>query len=63
MSSKSVILKILFQTRDANIFVLCGDFFSKYVQLKSSFSDEKNNSGDIEKHFSREASKIKVEKY
>ena len=49
MSSKSVsqIFKILFQTGDINIFVLRGVFFTKYVQLKSSFSDEKNISGEI----------------
>ena len=49
MSSKSVsqIFKILFQTGDTNIFVLCGIFFSIYVKLKSSFSDEKNISGEI----------------
>ena len=49
MSSKSVsqIFKILFQTGDINIFVLRGVFFSRYVQLKSSFSDEKNISGVI----------------
>ena len=50
MSSKSVsqIFKILFQTGDINIFVLRGVFFSRYVQLKSSFSDEKNISDEIE---------------
>ena len=49
MSSKYVsqIFKILFQTEDINIFVLRDVFFSKYVQLKSSFSDEKNISGEI----------------
>ena len=49
MSSKSVsqIFKILFQTGDINIFVLRGVFFSRYVQLKSSFSDKKNISGEI----------------
>ena len=49
MSSKSVsqIFKILFQTGDINIFVLFGVFFSKYIQLKSSFSDEENISGEI----------------
>ena len=43
MSSKNLsqILKILFQTGDINIFVLRGVFVSGYVQLKSSFSDEK----------------------
>ena len=49
MSSKSVsqIFKILFPTGDINIFVLRGVFFSRYVQLKNSFSDEKNISGEI----------------
>ena len=49
MSSKCMfqILKILFQTGDINIFVVRGVFFSRYVQLKSSFSDEKNVSGEI----------------
>ena len=39
MSSKSETL----QTGDINIFVLRGVFFSRYVRLKSSFSDEKKN--------------------
>ena len=43
----SQIFKILFQTADINIFVLRGIFFSSYVQLKSSFSDEKYISGEI----------------
>ena len=49
MSSKSVsrIIKILFQTGDIDIFALCGVFFSRRAQLKSSFSNEKNISGDI----------------
>ena len=49
MSSKSAsqIFKILFQTEDINIFVLRGVFFSRYVQLESSFSDETNISGEI----------------
>ena len=49
MSSKSVsqIFKILFQTGDINIFVLRGVFFSRYVRLKSSFSNEKGISGEI----------------
>ena len=48
MSSKSMsqIFKILFQTGDINIFVLRGVLFSRYVQLKRSFSNEKN-SGEI----------------
>ena len=49
MSSKSVsqIFKILFQTGDINIFVLRGVFFSRYVQRKSSLSEEKHSSGEI----------------
>ena len=39
--SVSQIFKILFQTRDTNIFVLCDVFFSRYDQMKSSFSDKK----------------------
>ena len=44
MSSKklSQTFKILFQTGNINIFVIPGVLFSKYLQLKSSFSDEKN---------------------
>ena len=57
MSSKSVsqIFKILFQTGDINVFVLRSVFFSGYVQLNSSFSDEKNISGEIWDNVSREA--------
>ena len=49
MSSRCVfqIFKILFETRDTNIFVLCDAFFSRYVQLKSSFPEEKNISREI----------------
>ena len=49
MSSKIVsqIFKILFQTGDINIFVLRGVFFSRYVQLKCSFSDEKYINGEV----------------
>ena len=49
MGSKIVsqISKILFQTGDINIFVLRGVFFSRYVQLKSSFSDENNIGSEI----------------
>ena len=45
MNSKSMsqVFKILFQTGDINIFVLRGVIFSRYVQLKSSFSDEKRS--------------------
>ena len=49
MSSKTVnqIFKILFQTGNINIFVLRGVLFRRYVQLKSFFSDEENNSNRI----------------
>ena len=43
----SQIFEILFQTGVINIFVLLGVFFSRYVQLKSSFSRKKNISGEI----------------
>ena len=57
MSSKTVsqIFKILFQTRDINIFVRRGVFFSRYVQLKSSFSDKKTSVVRSEADFCREA--------
>ena len=60
MSSKIVsqIFKILFQTGDINIFVLRGVFFSRYVQLKSSFSAEETSLVESETHFSREAMKV-----
>ena len=47
LKNVSQIFKILFQTGDINIFVLRGVFFSRYVQLKSSFSDEKTITGEI----------------
>ena len=49
MSSKSVsqIFKTLFQAGDINIFVLRGVIFIRYVQIKSSFPDEKNISSEI----------------
>ena len=43
----SQVFKILFQTGDINIFVLRDVFFSRYVQLESSISDEKNISVEI----------------
>ena len=58
MSSKieSQIFKILFQPGYINIFVLRGIFFSRYVQLKSSFSDKKKKSAvKSETEFSKEA--------
>ena len=52
----SQIFKILFQTGDINIFVLHGVFFSRYVQLQSSFSDTKKTSAvKPETHFIGEA--------
>ena len=42
----SPIFKISFQARDLNISFLCGVIFSRYVQLKSSLSDEENISGE-----------------
>ena len=51
----SQICRALFQTGDINVFVLLGLFFSRYVQLKNSFSDEKNINGEIKTHFSRKA--------
>ena len=51
----SQIFKILFQTGDI-IFVLHGVFFSRYVQLQSSFSDKKKTSVvKPETHFIGEA--------
>ena len=49
MSSKSVsqFFRISFQTGDINIFVHGGVSFSRYVQLKRSFSDEKSIGGEI----------------
>ena len=45
MSSKSVsqIFKTLFHTGDTTIYVFRGVFFSRYVLIKSSFSDEKEH--------------------
>ena len=59
----SQIFRILFQTRDINIFVLRGVFFSRYAQLKSWFSDEKKSAVKSETHFSREAIEINVAMY
>ena len=67
MSSKSFsqIFKILFQTEDINTFVLRGVFFSRYVQLKSSFSDEKTSAVKSDTRFSlvEKLSKINEAKY
>ena len=63
MSSKSMSLyiskyyfkKINIFSINVNIFVLRGVFFSRYVQLKSSFSDEKTSAVKSETQFYREA--------
>ena len=49
MSPKSMsqIFKVFFLTRDINNFVFRGVFFSRHVQLKSNFSDNKIISGGI----------------
>ena len=59
----SQIFKILFQTGDINIFVLRGVFFSRYIQLKSSFSDEKHNRLNLRNTLIQKLSKINVAKY
>ena len=60
MSSKNGFknFKILFQTGDINIFVLGGIFFSRFVQLNSSFSEEKKSAVKSETLFSRKAIKV-----
>ena len=40
----SHIFKSLFQTGDINLFIVRGVFFSRYLQLKSSFTDKKKKS-------------------
>ena len=60
MSSKNVsqIFKISFQTGDINDhLVFHGAFFSRYVLLKSSFSDKKKKKSAVksETHLRREA--------
>ena len=60
----SQIFKILFQTGDIDIFVLRTVFFSRDVQLKSSFSDEKNIRAEISgQALGEKLSKINVAKY
>ena len=55
MSSKSVsqIFEISFQTRDTNIFALRGVCFSRYVQPKRYFSEEKASVVKSKTYFSR----------
>ena len=57
LKSVSQIFKILFQTGNINIFVIRNVFFSRYVQLKGSVSDEKNTEVKSATHFSRGAIK------
>ena len=59
MTSKylSQTFKILFQTGDINIFVLSCVFFSRYIKLKSFFSDEEKIVVKSETYFSREVIK------
>ena len=57
----SQVLKILFQTGDINIFVLRGGFFSRYVQLKSSFLTKKTSAVKSERE-KREALREKLSK-
>ena len=45
--SDARIFEILFQTGDINILILRIIFFSRYAQLKSSFSEQKIISGEI----------------
>ena len=60
ISSKSMsrVFNTLFQTKDINIFVLHGVFFTKYVQPKASFSDGKKTAVKSETDFSREPIKV-----
>ena len=60
MNSKIVprIFKILFQTGDINILVLLGVSFSRYVQLKRSFPDEKKLAVKSDTLCRREAIKV-----
>ena len=65
VSPKSVsqIFKILFQTGDVNIFVIRNVFFSGYVQLKGSVSDEKKQRWNLRHALVEELTKINVAKY
>ena len=63
LKSVSHILKILFQTGDINIFVLRRIFFSRYVQLNSSFSDEKKRRRNLRHALVEKLLKINVAKY
>ena len=59
----SPIFNILFQTGDINTFVFRRVFFSRYLQLKSSFSGEKiwegNQAGNLRHALVEKLSKIK----
>ena len=55
----SQIFKTLFQTEDIDIFVLGRVFFSKYVHLKTYFSDEKHQRWNLRHAFVEKLSKTK----
>ena len=60
----SQIFKALFQTGDIIIFVLHVVFFSRYVQLKSSLSDEKKpQRWNLRRTLVEKLSEINVAKY
>ena len=59
----SQIFKILFQTGDINVFVVRGVFFSRYIRLKSSFPDKKNQRLNLRHILAEKLSKINVAKY
>ena len=68
MSSKRVcfpqIVVILFQTGNINIFVPHGVLFSRYIQLKSSFSAKEKHQQWILKHtLVEKPTKFNVAKY
>ena len=56
----SQILRVLFQAADINFAVLCGVFYSRYVQGKSSFSYKKASVVKSETHFRIEAIKNSI---
>ena len=56
--SMSQIFKILFQTGGINVFILCGVFFSIYVQLKSR--RKKHQRWNLRHHLVEKLSEINV---
>ena len=63
LKNVSQIFKFLFQIGDINVFVLHGVYFSKYVQLKSSFSDKKHQWWNLRYTLAEKLSKINTGKY